>query len=40
VAPAKGTELADIVAKAGLVGKWLTKLDQPATAFAVLGVKP
>lgn len=40
VAPAKGTELADIIAKAGLVGKWLTKLDQPATAFAVLGVKP
>ena len=39
-APRKGTELADIVAKAGLVGKWLTKLDQPATAFALLGVKP
>ena len=33
-------EARQIIAKAGLVGKWLAKIDQPATAFAVLGVAP
>lgn len=43
-APAKKVavpgEADQIIAKAGLVGKWLAKIDQPATAFAVLGVAP
>lgn len=34
------TEVDQMIAKAGLVGKWLAKTDQPATAFAVLGVAP
>lgn len=34
------TEVDQMIAKAGLVGKWLAKIDQPATAFAVLGVAP
>lgn len=39
--PKRGTtEVDQIIAKAGLVGKWLAKIDQPATAFAVLGVAP
>lgn len=38
--PGKGSETAQLVAKAGLVGKWLTKVDNPATAFIVLGVAP
>lgn len=33
-------EVDQIVAKAGLVGKWFTKIDHPATTFAVLGVAP
>ena len=33
-------EVAQILAKAGLVGKWFAKIDQPATAFAILGVAP
>jgi hypothetical protein len=33
-------EVDQILAKAGLVGKWFAKIDQPATAFAVLGVAP
>lgn len=33
-------EVDHILAKAGLVGKWFAKIDQPATAFAVLGVAP
>lgn len=33
-------EVDQMIAKAGFVGKWLTKIDQPATAFAVLGVAP
>ena len=33
-------EVDQIIAKAGLVGKWFAKIDQPATAFAVLGVAP
>lgn len=35
-----GTDLADIVSKARFVGRWLTKLDTPATAYALLGVTP
>lgn len=39
--PKRGTtEVDQIIAKAGLVGKWLAKVDQPATAFVVLGVAP
>ena len=37
---ASGSEAQQIVAKAGFVGKWLTKIDQPATAFVILGVAP
>lgn len=33
-------EVDQIIAKSGLVGKWFAKIDQPATAFAVLGVAP
>ena len=33
-------EVEEMLQKAGLVGKWLTKIDQPATAFAILGVAP
>lgn len=38
--PAKVGDIAAIVAKSGFVGRWLTKLDKPATAFALLGVRP
>ena len=38
--PPSGGDVADLVAKSGLVGKWLTKVDQPATAFILLGVAP
>ncbi|MDN5745730.1 MAG: DUF6521 family protein [Nocardioidaceae bacterium] len=43
VAPAKKAapgEAGQIIAKAGLVGKWLAKIDHPATVFAVMGVAP
>lgn len=33
-------ELADILRKAGFVGRWLAKIDSTATVFAVLGVAP
>jgi len=33
-------DIAAVVRAAGFVGKWLTKLDQPATAFVLLGVTP
>lgn len=33
-------DLRPVVRSAGLVGKWFAKLDQPATAFALLGVAP
>ncbi|WP_369795632.1 three component ABC system middle component [Kocuria sp. ICS0012] len=36
----RGSEAKQIVAKAGFVGKWLAKVDQPATTFVVLGVAP
>jgi ABC-three component (ABC-3C) system Middle Component 3 len=37
---AKDSEVQQIVARAGFVGKWLTKIEQPATVFVVLGVAP
>jgi len=33
-------DLRTIVRSAGMVGKWLAKIDQPATSFALLGVAP
>jgi hypothetical protein len=33
-------DLRAVVRSAGMVGKWLAKLDQPATSFALLGVAP
>jgi hypothetical protein len=37
---ARDSEIQRIVARAGFVGKWLTKIDQPATVFVLLGVAP
>ena len=37
---AKDSEVQQIVGRAGFVGKWLTKIEQPATVFVVLGVAP
>jgi hypothetical protein len=33
-------ELRQLLRSAQLVGRWLAKVDQPATAFAILGVEP
>jgi hypothetical protein len=33
-------DLRDILKSASLVGRWLAKLDQPSSAFALLGVRP
>ena len=33
-------DVADIIRSAAFVGRWLTRLDRPATAFALLGVAP
>jgi hypothetical protein len=38
--PTAGGELGEILKAAALVGRWLAKLDQPSTAFALLGVRP
>jgi hypothetical protein len=38
--PSSVGDITAIVRSAGLVGKWLTKLERPATAFALLGVAP
>jgi hypothetical protein len=38
--PARVGDIETVVRASGFVGKWLTKLDQPATAFALLGVTP
>ncbi|WP_346533852.1 three component ABC system middle component [Micromonospora sp. DPT] len=35
-----GGDLPGLVRAAGFMGRWLTKLDQPATAYALLGVTP
>jgi hypothetical protein len=40
IGPAAGSELAVLLKSAQLVGRWLGKTDQPATAFAILGVEP
>lgn len=44
VAPARGGngngEVDPLLTRAGFVGRWLTKIDQPATAFILLGVAP
>lgn len=37
--PAKIGDIADIVGKAGFVGRWFAQLDSPVTAFALLGVE-
>ncbi len=36
----ESTDLGHIVTRAGFVGKWLTKLESPATAFVMMGVSP
>lgn len=33
-------DLRVLVAKAGLVGRWLARTDQPSTVFALFGVRP
>ena len=38
--PVEGGDTAEIIRSAGLVGRWFTKADQPATIFALLGVAP
>jgi hypothetical protein len=42
IVPAKTADgdIRDLVVAAQRVGRWLTKLDLPATAFALLGVRP
>jgi len=35
-----GGDIAAIIRTSALVGRWLTRLDRPATAFALLGVAP
>jgi hypothetical protein len=37
---ARSTETSTLISRARFVGKWLTKIDQPATAFVLLGVTP
>ncbi|NKW46034.1 hypothetical protein GS979_06345 [Rhodococcus hoagii] len=37
---AKDSDVQNLVARAGFVGRWLTKIDQPATVFVLLGVAP
>lgn len=36
--PARIGDVADVMKKAGFVGRWFAKLDSPTTAFALLGV--
>lgn len=38
--PARVGDISEIYAKAGFVGRWLTQLESPTTAFALLGVTP
>ena len=33
-------DVSSVLAKARFVGRWLNKLDQPSTAFALLGITP
>lgn len=37
--PAKIGDIAEVVGKAGFVGRWFTQLESSATAFALLGVE-
>jgi hypothetical protein len=37
---ARDSDAQQLVARAGFVGRWLTKIEQPATVFVVLGVAP
>lgn len=37
--PAQIGDVAEVMAKAGFVGRWFTQLESPATAFALLGVE-
>ncbi len=37
--PARIGDVAEVVAKAGFVGRWFTQLESSATAFALLGVE-
>lgn len=37
---ARDPELRQLLRSSQLVGRWLAKADQPATAFAILGVEP
>lgn len=38
--PIKTGDAAQIVRASGLIGKWFTRADQPATLFALFGVAP
>jgi len=40
IRPPNVGDLRAVVRASGFVGKWFAKLDQPATAFALLGVAP
>jgi hypothetical protein len=40
VGSGRDPELQQLLRSAQLVGRWLAKTDQPATAFAILGVEP
>jgi len=40
VRPITRGDAAEIIRKAGFVGKWLGTVEQPATAFALFGVRP
>lgn len=37
--PARIGDIGTVVRKAGFVGRWLTQIESPATAFALLGVE-
>jgi len=37
---ARDADFGEVITKARFVGRWLTKLDSPATAFTLLGVTP
>jgi hypothetical protein len=38
--PSDDDDLTEILKSASLVGRWFAKLDQPSSAFALLGVRP
>jgi hypothetical protein len=39
-AQAPAGELAQLIRKSALVGRWLAKTEEPSTVFALLGVGP